>query len=101
MNSVSLLESNRIELVFSMLIYRFMWTGFFSRYSSHGNPFDYVYVEDEAEDVLAENGVSPTACVSFCLRHSWKYFSNCLFDPFQSQIRVQFLIWESSVSSVL
>ena len=33
-------------------------TGFFSRYSSHGNPFDDVYVEDEAEDVLAENGVS-------------------------------------------
>ncbi|KAJ7369799.1 hypothetical protein OS493_036442 [Desmophyllum pertusum] len=31
-------------------------TGFFSRYSLHGNPFDDVYVEDEAEDVLAENG---------------------------------------------
>ncbi|KAL9965975.1 hypothetical protein ACROYT_G023978 [Oculina patagonica] len=31
-------------------------TGFFSRYSTHGNPFDDVYVEDEAEDVLAENG---------------------------------------------
>ena len=24
----------------------------------HGNPFDDVYVEDEVEDVLAENGVS-------------------------------------------
>lgn len=33
-------------------------TGFFSRYSTHGNPFDDVYVEDEVEDVLAENGVS-------------------------------------------
>ncbi|XP_058972812.1 syndetin [Pocillopora verrucosa] len=31
-------------------------TGFFSRYSTHGNPFDDVYVEDEGEDVLAENG---------------------------------------------
>lgn len=31
-------------------------TGFFSRYSTHGNPFDDVYVEDEVEDVLAENG---------------------------------------------
>ena len=33
-------------------------TGFFSRYSANGNPFDDVYVEDEVEDVLAENGVS-------------------------------------------
>lgn len=31
-------------------------TGFFSRYSANGNPFDDVYVEDEVEDVLAENG---------------------------------------------
>ena len=36
----------------------FFKTGFFSRYSTHGNPFDDVYVEDEVEDVLAENGVS-------------------------------------------
>ena len=41
-----------------MLIKHHLLSGFFSRYSTHGNPFDDVYVEDEAEDVLAENGVS-------------------------------------------
>ena len=67
--------SIRIELIFSVLIKGLLLTGFFSRYSTHGNPFDYVDVEDEAEDVLAENEVSPTACVSFCLCHYWKNLS--------------------------
>ena len=40
------------------LVNLFFKTGFFSRYLTHGNPFDDVYVEDEVEDVLAENGVS-------------------------------------------
>lgn len=57
--SIFSVESKRIELIFSVLIKGYLLTGFFSRYSTHGNPFDYVYVEDEAEDVLAENGVSP------------------------------------------
>ncbi|XP_031566777.1 syndetin-like [Actinia tenebrosa] len=32
-------------------------TGFFSRYATQGNPFDDVYVEDEGEDVMAQNGL--------------------------------------------
>ncbi|KXJ15287.1 syndetin isoform X2 [Exaiptasia diaphana] len=32
-------------------------TGFFSRYATQGNPFDDVYIEDEGEDVMAQNGI--------------------------------------------
>lgn len=35
----------------------FSFKGFFSRYALQGNPFDDVDVEDEGEDVLAQNGV--------------------------------------------
>ena len=45
-------------VICSFAVYETCSTGFFSRYSTHGNPFDDVYVEDEVEDVLAENGVS-------------------------------------------
>lgn len=54
-------------------------TGFFSRYSTHGNPFDDVYVEDEAEDVLAENGVSSALFVYVNARQCFTVFKSILY----------------------
>lgn len=62
-----------------MLIKYDFLTGFFSRYSTHGNPFDDVYVEDEAEDVLAENGVSSALFVYDNARQCFTIFKLSLY----------------------